>query len=73
MEDAHAPRGPHATPATTLQRDTLVRVIATGEEISVDAWVQRHMHDEGRDYEPALEEAVNAVGRGDLVIVNSEA
>jgi len=70
MEKAHEPRSPHSLPSTTLQRETLVRVAATGEQLSADEWVERHMRDEGRNYEAALEEAVNAVGRGDLVIIS---
>jgi hypothetical protein len=66
--EAHEPHV-NANPApVVLEGTTRIRDLATGRTSTAEAWVTAHMAAEDRDREICLEELVNAIARGDVLI-----
>jgi hypothetical protein len=65
--DAHEPAHPDVS-SVVLTGDTIVRDIRSGTAQSADDWVDAHMQREGRERQECLDELVNAIARGDLVV-----
>jgi hypothetical protein len=66
--EAHEPRTNADPPPVVLEGTTRIRDLATGRPTTVEAWVAAHMAAEDRDREICLEELMNAIARGDVVI-----
>jgi hypothetical protein len=64
----HEPHHPDVSQTPVLTGTSRLRDRATGRTESLDAWVERRMRDERRERQECLDEAVNAVARGDLIV-----
>jgi hypothetical protein len=69
--DAHEPGHPDESLAPVVTGDTRIRDTASGDVRTADAWVEQRMASEGRERQECLDELVNAVARGDLVVENA--
>jgi hypothetical protein len=65
--DAHEPAHPDVS-TVVLTSDTRVRDVRSQEVRSADEWIDRSMDREGRERQECLDELINAIARGDLVV-----
>jgi hypothetical protein len=65
--DAHEPGHPDVSSAV-LTGDTRVRDVRSSEVKSADEWIARRMDRDNREREECLDELMNAIARGDLVV-----
>ena len=66
--EAHEPGHPAAGAARAVTGTARIRDVATGEVRTADAWVAERMSRERRERDECLDELVNALARGDLVL-----
>ena len=66
----HPPRTNEPDYSDALSRNAVVRDAETGSEQPAEAWIEAHMERERRTREECVEALVNAVARGDLVVVD---
>jgi len=64
---AHEPGHPDVS-SVVITSSTVVRDVRTGDVQPADTWVADHMRRENRDREACLDELMNAIARGDLVV-----
>lgn len=65
--DAHEPAHPDVS-SVVLTGETRVRDVRSHEVRSVDEWIDRSMDREGRERQVCVDELMNAIARGDLVL-----
>ncbi len=65
--DAHEPGHPDVS-SVVLTGETRVRDVRSHEVRSVDEWIACSMDREGRERQECVDELMNAIARGDLVI-----
>jgi len=67
MPEAHSPRRAQA-PEITLLPGAIVRDVATGESLPSEDWLMARAAREKRTRDECVDELMNAIARGDLVI-----
>jgi hypothetical protein len=65
--DAHEPGHPDVS-SVVLTAETRVRDVRSREVQLADEWIVRSMDREGREREECVDELMNAIARGDLVV-----
>jgi hypothetical protein len=65
--DAHEPGHPDVS-SVVITGDMRVRDVRSREVQSADEWIARSMDRENREREECLDELMNAIARGDLVV-----
>ena len=66
----HPPRVREPAGAPTLRPGSVVRDVASGETTTYDAWLARCASSENRTHEECVEQLMNAIARGDVVVVD---
>ncbi|MBC5799497.1 MAG: hypothetical protein GIX03_06890 [Candidatus Eremiobacteraeota bacterium] len=67
MPKPHSPRRTQA-PEVTLLPGAIVCDVATGQTLSSDDWLAARAEREGRTRDECVDELMNAISRGDLVV-----
>ncbi len=67
MAEAHPPHRARP-PEITLLPDSIVRDVATGEALSSEEWLTVRVQRESRSRDECVDELMNAIARGDLVV-----
>ncbi len=65
--EAHEPGHPDVS-SVVLTRETRVRDVRSREVTLADEWIARSMEREGRERQECVDELMNALARGDLVV-----
>jgi hypothetical protein len=65
----HAPRTNEPDYNDVLSRNAVVRDVGDGNERPAEAWVEAHMAREQRPREECVEALINAIARGDVLVV----
>jgi hypothetical protein len=65
--DAHEPGNPDVS-SVVLTGETRVRDVRSREVQLADDWIVRSMDREGRERQECVDELMNAIARGDLVV-----
>jgi hypothetical protein len=65
--DAHEPAHPDVS-SVVLTGETRIRDVRSHEVRSADEWIDRSMDREGRERQECVDELMNAIARGDLVL-----
>jgi hypothetical protein len=73
MSDEHEPLTHEPDYYDVLGKNAIVRDVSDGAERPAEAWVAAHMAKEQRTREECVEALINAIARGDVVVVDEGA
>lgn len=67
----HGPRTNEPDYTDVLSRNAVVRDVAAGKDVRAESWIEAHMAAERRTREECAEALINAIARGDLLVLES--
>ncbi len=71
MSDAHPPQSDAPETMVALDSDAVVRDVAGGTAMAPGAWIAERMRAQDRTQDECREELLNAIARGDVVVVRA--